>query len=307
MGSNGVLNRVSEDGVLTDWFRKPHRKFGTTSRIINLIVGLQLFTIIASRGDVYLLGEAYAFGVIWSFTMKALAMLVLRYKDKSPRAWKVPPNFYIGKVEIPVGLASVFLVLLATSMTNLFTKSVATISGIIFTIGSVCRLQHLGENQPAQVRPCRAPHEGAVPADPARGRGQDTVGARPGNLLVTIRDYTAMHHLRYVLERTDTKEQDVVVMEAHLMGLGTGEHDLASSQIFSDYEQTLFTRAVSIAESYGKTNLTAGGSGARCLGGHRADGNFAAIAAVVAGLSSKMTAQEQAFQLGKRLGGRPGA
>ena len=25
VGSNGVLNRVSEDGVLTDWFRKPHK------------------------------------------------------------------------------------------------------------------------------------------------------------------------------------------------------------------------------------------------------------------------------------------
>ena len=38
VGSNGVLNRVSEDGVLTDWFRKPHRRFGTTYRLINLIV-----------------------------------------------------------------------------------------------------------------------------------------------------------------------------------------------------------------------------------------------------------------------------
>src|SRR4051794_36097048 len=28
VGSNGVLNRVSEDGVLTDWFRKPHRRYG---------------------------------------------------------------------------------------------------------------------------------------------------------------------------------------------------------------------------------------------------------------------------------------
>src|SRR5690242_19412209 len=32
VGSNGVLNRVSEDGVLTDWFRKPHRRYGTTYR-----------------------------------------------------------------------------------------------------------------------------------------------------------------------------------------------------------------------------------------------------------------------------------
>ncbi|MEP6960731.1 MAG: APC family permease, partial [Acidobacteriota bacterium] len=29
IGVNGVLNRVAEDGVLLDWFRKPHHKFGT--------------------------------------------------------------------------------------------------------------------------------------------------------------------------------------------------------------------------------------------------------------------------------------
>ncbi len=45
VGSNGVLNRVSEDGVLADWFRRPHKKYGTTYRIINLIVGLQLLAI----------------------------------------------------------------------------------------------------------------------------------------------------------------------------------------------------------------------------------------------------------------------
>jgi amino acid transporter len=45
VGSNGVLNRVSEDGVLTDWFRKPHQRFGTTYRLINLIVILQIVTI----------------------------------------------------------------------------------------------------------------------------------------------------------------------------------------------------------------------------------------------------------------------
>jgi amino acid transporter len=62
IGSNGVLNRVSEDGVLTDWFRAPHRRYGTTYRMINLIVFLQLVTIIGSQGHVYVLGEAYAFG-----------------------------------------------------------------------------------------------------------------------------------------------------------------------------------------------------------------------------------------------------
>src|SRR5689334_6598712 len=38
IGSNGVMNRVAEDGVLPDWFRVPHRKYGTTHRLINTIV-----------------------------------------------------------------------------------------------------------------------------------------------------------------------------------------------------------------------------------------------------------------------------
>src|SRR6202795_1971858 len=133
IGSNGVLNRVSEDGVLADWFRFPHRKYGTSSRIINMVVLLQILTILASRGDVYVLGEAYAFGVIWSFTFNSLSMLVLRFKYKGERGWKVPPNFTIGGTEIPIGLFSVMLVLLSTALINLATKSVATLAGVSFS------------------------------------------------------------------------------------------------------------------------------------------------------------------------------
>ena len=34
IGSNGVLNRVAEDGVLPDWLLKPHPKYGTTYRVL---------------------------------------------------------------------------------------------------------------------------------------------------------------------------------------------------------------------------------------------------------------------------------
>src|SRR5580765_818664 len=64
VGANGVLNRVSEDGVLASWFRRPHKKYGTTVRLMNLIVGLQVLTIVISGGNVYLLAALYAFGVI---------------------------------------------------------------------------------------------------------------------------------------------------------------------------------------------------------------------------------------------------
>src|SRR6185369_9317822 len=133
IGANGVLNRMAEDGVLFSWFRKPHRKFGTSYRLINTIVGLQVLTIIASRGDVNLLGEAYAFGVVWSFFMKALGVLVLRFQ-RHDQEYKTPLNIRLGDHEIPIGLFMTTLVLFLVAVANLFSKQVATISGIGFTL-----------------------------------------------------------------------------------------------------------------------------------------------------------------------------
>ncbi len=133
IGSNGVLNRVAEDGVIPDWFLKPHPRYGTTYRVLYLIVGLQLFTIIVTRGNVILLGEAYAFGVVWSFVFQALAMVVLRFKDPRPREAKVPLNIRIGPYEVPIGLIFILMVLLLAAFFNLLTKAFATIGGLSFT------------------------------------------------------------------------------------------------------------------------------------------------------------------------------
>ena len=257
IGSNGVLNRVSEDGVLTDWFRRPHKRFGTSYRIVNLIVGLQLFTIIASGGDVILLGDAYAFGVIWSFTLNSVAMLVLRFKYKGERGWRVPPNIKIPwrgrKVEIPVGLVSVFLVLFSVAVVNLFTKENATIAGVgfsavffaIFTVSEKINQRKFAHVEQQMKEHFHLLHQETI--------AREGVQVRPGSVLVTVRDYNTLNHLRWTLETTDTTETDVVVMEARLTGYGSAYQDLAMEQIFSDYEQTLFTKAVSIAENYGKT------------------------------------------------------
>src|SRR6185369_15316107 len=130
----GVLNRVSEDGVMTDWFRAPHKKYGTTYRMINMIVILQLVAIIGSRGNTYTLGEAYAFGVVWSFAFKGLAMVVLRFKDRSHREWKVPFNINLGGNELPIGLGAIAALLFSVAGINLITKEVATVAGVAFTI-----------------------------------------------------------------------------------------------------------------------------------------------------------------------------
>ena len=101
--------------------------------MLYIIAGLQLATILVSRGNMILLGEAYAFGVVWSFAFKAVSMVVLRFKDRRPREFKVPLNIRLGSVDVPVGLGLIALLLTATAVANLFTKEVATVSGLVFT------------------------------------------------------------------------------------------------------------------------------------------------------------------------------
>ncbi|MFN8444884.1 MAG: APC family permease, partial [Caldilineaceae bacterium] len=253
IGSNGVLNRVSEDGVLTDWFRAPHHRFGTTYRMINLIVILQLVTIIGSQGNVYTLGEAYAFGVIWSFAFKGLAMLVLRFSDKSHREWKVPFNLKLGNTEVPLGLGMIALLLFSVAIINLFTKQVATVSGVAFTL--VFFIVFSVSEQINERKRGGAHHEEVdqFRLHPQEEISASTVGIRPRNTLCLVRDYQTLDHVKRALEITHTGKKSLVMMTVRLFsGPDSGYADIHPDQLFTSYEQKLFSKVVSLAEKVGK-------------------------------------------------------
>ncbi len=297
VGSNGVLNRVSEDGVLTDWFRRPHPHYGTSSRIINLVAGFQILTIILSRGNVYLLGEAYAFGVVWSFVMKGLAVLVLRYKQAGVREFRVPLNFRLGKTEIPVGLGLITLTLFAIAVTNLFTKQVATISGVVFTIvlfGVFTVSERFAHRKGTAHTELDQFHLAS---------GEDItpkrLGCRPGNILALIRDYNTLYPLKRVLKRVNLAKQDVVALHIRvLMRGGSGDGGLMPDQSFGINEQLLFTRALSLAEREGKTIHLAMVSSNEVWDAILRSAQSLESSAVVVGLSAKMSITEEAREAG---------
>jgi amino acid transporter len=299
IGSNGVLNRVAEDGVLPDWFRHPHKKFGTTSRLINLIVLLQLITILISRGDVFMLGEAYAFGVVWSFAMKALSVLVLRYKQPGKRDWRVPLNFHIGETEIPLGLMMITVALFSLAIINVLTKKVATISGVTFTIifFIVFELSDIAN------RKRKAGHGHEMEKFRLDTRDEVTcegVSVRPGNVLVAVRNPNHLQHLQRMLEKTDTRKLDIVVLSVRrVTQAASGEHSLDTSQIFSEDETNVFTRVVTLAEKAGKhvKLMVVPGSDP-----YEAVVQTAALlrsSRIVMGLSPKLSTSEQGAQVGR--------
>lgn len=295
IGSNGVLNRVAEDGVLPDGMQRPHPTFGTTYRILYVILGLQVFTIVVSGGDMVLLGEAYAFGVIWSFLFNALSMLVLRFTDKREREFKVPFNIRIGEFELPVGLFFVFSVLASTAVLNLFTKQVATVGGLTFS--SILMAFFFVTEHFTKRKRSGAAHEhieqfterSSVEVSP-----EAVHSTKPFRKLVAIRSPQNLYMLQRALEETDPETTDVIVMTAKSTPAGDAAPNAAE---LDRYDRKLMTAVIELAEKAGKhitplvvpTNnpLFAVMNTAKSLGAQE----------LIVGASNKFTAEEQLDQM----------
>ena len=182
---------------------------------------------------------------------------------------------------------------------NLLTKQVATISGAAFTLVFFSLFlvsEWLSERRRGQAH---------VELDQFQLHLQEevstqTLEVQPRNILCTVRDYNNLAHVQRVLERTDTSRQDVVVITVRLLlGPSTGYRDIDERELFTTYEQRLFSRVVALAEKVGKhvallvvpssdifqaTVLTAAQLGS---------------VEIVAGRSAVMTPVEQARHLGR--------
>jgi amino acid transporter/nucleotide-binding universal stress UspA family protein len=250
IGSNGVLNRIAEDGVLPDWFLKPHPRYGTTYRLLFLITALQLGVIFLSMGHILVLTEAYAFGVVWSFVFKALAMVVLRFKDRSPREYKVPLNIRLGNVEVPIGLTLIFLVLLTTAILNFFTKEVATVGGVTFTIIFLTVFIISEHHHEKRLKGRQHEHLEQFNRDTTDEISPAGLGlTKAYRKLVSIRSPQNLFMLEKALAETDPETTGVVVMTAKLVPQG---NDVIDRVDLDHYDQQLMTAVVDRAEKAGK-------------------------------------------------------
>ena len=255
LGSNGVLNRLAEDNVLTPWFQHPHTRYGTSYRLIHMVGLLQVAVIIFSLGDVNTLGEAYAFGVVWSFVFMTLSMVVLRFKDLSPRAYQVPLNIGVntakGRALIPVGTIAVFLVLLSVAIVNLLSKKTATKWGIGFTAAFLVAFTV------AEWYTRRRHGGGHEHLEQFNQRSSDAVSTQalglthPNPILVAARGPRSLPVLERVLTETNTNLRDVVVVTCKVLpALTVGITD--AERNINDQDRELLTKIVTVAEEVGK-------------------------------------------------------
>jgi hypothetical protein len=143
-------------------------------------------------------------------------------------------------------------VLFTLAGVNMVTKQVATISGLaitavfftIFTVSERINARRELHRRQGLDQFNLQPRETVSPED---------LAVRPGNTLCPVRDYNNLDHVRRALELTHTGRRNLVVMTVHLLrGPNSGYRDLREDRVFTDYEQLLFSRVVSLAEKAGK-------------------------------------------------------
>jgi hypothetical protein len=190
-------------------------------------------------------------------------------------------------------------VLFSTAVTNLFTKSVATVSGVVFAAAFFI-IFTVSEKQNQRKHALTARQM----KDHFQLEHQDTISResieiRPGGVMVTMRDPANPFALKWSLARHSSDDTDVVVLSVRIMGAGGPEFLSAEEQSFSEHEQMLFTKAISVAESFGKTVSLLVVPAGDIFAALAQSANNLEVDSVVSGVSTKMSAEEQAFHLGQ--------
>ena len=133
-------------------------------------------------------------------------MLVLRFKYKGERGWKVPPNIkHRWNTKFRLVWRLLFWSCCATAIVNLFTKSIgdgrgAHFPGIFFVIFTIS--ERVNRKKHALAEQQMKEQFQLLQSDTVE---RTELGIRPGNVLVTVRDYNTLSHLKWALERIDTE------------------------------------------------------------------------------------------------------
>ncbi|MCX7905895.1 MAG: APC family permease, partial [Elusimicrobiales bacterium] len=256
VGANGIMNRVAEDGILPSWMRKLHPKYGTTYIIISTVALLQGIIVILSGGDIFILGEAYAFGVLWSLTFDLASLIVLRFKRYDlKKEWMFPLNIEWKRYKIPLGLILLFILIFSLSIINLFTKKVATMAGVSFSLFLYFLFTYSEKKQQSSYFDIHKINE-TDKEEKVNIKTESNIESlfknltKKNRILVAVRNPNNLVHLRWVFENVNDEDTDIVVLNVKVE---KGYNQSSNYETLTLEEKDLFREIILMAEKYGKT------------------------------------------------------
>jgi nucleotide-binding universal stress UspA family protein len=116
IGCYHVFLALTRQGFLPAVLSRRNRRFGTPHVAICVATVVPILVLMVTRGHIDTLGDMYAFGLLGAFTLSALGLDVVRWRDHQRG-----PMFYLGVLTT--------LLVFTAWVTNLYAKHLATIFG----------------------------------------------------------------------------------------------------------------------------------------------------------------------------------
>jgi len=241
-----MIQRASADGTLPVGLASLHTRFGTPVRAANLTVAVMILAVVASGGRVSVLGRAYAMPLAVMLVLTIAALVRLRRTRPGPAPFRTPLNLRVRGRELPLGLFGPGLIVALSTLAAIVTGDVASIAAAVLVIVLGLWLTAAKRKvEPADI----AGDEGAFDLLQAAELSLDQVEARPGNVLVPVRNPHALAHVVTALQTS--RDRDVVVMTARLLDIDVSE-ETAGQRTPTPYERRLLSDVLALAERVGR-------------------------------------------------------
>jgi magnesium transporter len=240
------VRNASSERMVPGWLGYQHPQFGTFTGAVNVAAGAAAVVLVASTARVPWLARAYAVSIAITLLFRIVALVRLRKSHPQPGSYRTPWNIRIGRSVVPLGLSLVAAVALGGLLSALVFRNPPTLitAGAILLMGAAFLFgAQSGESSTALDT---ADTFELLPSS-ALVRGQ--VDARPGNVLVTIRNPHALAHVAVALKAAG--DRDVVIMTVRVIGVDADE-DGATATAPTPSERRLFTRVMALAEQVEK-------------------------------------------------------
>ncbi len=244
-GAEQLVRHLATEAALPEPLAQPHPRFGTFTRAIDITAVSTVLILLVSAGRVDWLAHAYAYAVACVLLIKIAALVRLRRSRPGPRPFVAPFNMRLGDREIPIGLLAAALFLTVGAAGALFSGDPPAVAAAAMLAALATLL----------IAPGRAAEDDgetdAAAADllPSADLLLGDVEARPGNVLVTVRNPHALAHVTAAIQAAG--DRDVVVMTARLIGLDTDDESSARGDV-TPFERRLFTQIAAVGERYNR-------------------------------------------------------
>jgi magnesium transporter len=243
-----TLRRLAAERVLPEGLGELHVRFGTPTRAIDVAAAVTVLILVASAGRVPWLAQAYA-SVLAAVVLINLAALVrLRSRQPGPRTFTVPLNLRIATHKLPLGLLLIAGLIAAASGTLILRSAPGSLAPLGLLGGLIVLVSKPGRRLDASASVAETE---PIELLPTRDIGLDHVHARPGGLLVPVRNPHRLEHLTRALQTAAGR--DVVVLTVRVLGVDTTDADLNTETQLTRDETGLFAAVVAAAERVGRT------------------------------------------------------